>query len=180
MIEEEDERQQPSRWFPAFLGGIAIGILLTFFVMIFVQERNYVRKDEAIGHLSNSGYVVLTAQEAAALRARPESCATSEVCSNQVDVNRRLKMRSQALEANNLRLIRERDEERNQATQIRERIALQWDFTAQEGNPNLYQCRAGEQEVGAVHDCEADHNCGDPELIRALCAYRYLAQLPDL
>lgn len=180
MIEEEDEREQPSRWYPAFLGGIAVGILLTFFVMIFFQERNYVRKDEAIAHLSNNGYAVLGVQEAAALRARPENCATSEVCSNQVDVNRRLKMRSQALEANNLRLIRERDEQRNEATRLRERIVLRWDFAEQEGNPNLHKCRLGEQEVGTVHDCEADHTCGNPELIRALCAYRYMAQLPDL
>lgn len=180
IIEEEDERERPSHWFPAFLGGIAVGILVTFFVMIFFQTRDYLRKDDAIAHLSNTGFAVLTAEEARTLRARPESCATTEVCSNQIDANRRLKMRSQALEANNLRLIRERDEQRAESTRLRRLLALTWSTSPQADNPKLYKCRLGEQEVGEIHDCTADQSCTDAERASALCAYRYMARIPEL
>jgi hypothetical protein len=176
MIEEDDERERKSRWFPGFLGGMAVGILITFFVMIFFQERHYVARDEVIAHLGEEGYVVLSAREASELRGRPEHCTTSEVCSNQIEVNRRLLMRAQALEANSLRLIRERDEERAKAEGLRSRLDLEWDYEVQEDDPRLYRCRAGERDVGALHDCHADQVCDNVELMRALCAYRYASE----
>ena len=180
MIEEDDENQGPTSWWPAMIGGLAFGVLVTLVTMLLLREADYVHKDQAGAHLLGKGYEVLTPSEAAALRARPQSCLASEVCANQIDVNRRIKVRAQSLEATNRGLIRERNRHQAEAARLRERFALEWGYDEDDDDPELTRCTIGGTPVGDWHDCSADQACWNPDLIRSLCALRYMSRLPDL
>jgi hypothetical protein len=171
MIEEDAPEPPPSR-LPALLGGIVLGAFGMLITALILADRDYVPKQEAAAYLAERGYAVLTIEELSALRARPEACLTTEVCANQIDINRRFKIRFQALEANNLSLLQDRDRYRAEAQRLRERLAAEWDFTVDPDDPTLHLCTADGKEVGTWHDCMADETCDNAELIRAMCAYR--------
>jgi hypothetical protein len=176
---EEDAPEPPRSRLPALLGGIVVGALGMLITALLVADQDYVPKDEAAAYLAERGYAVLTAEEESALRARPEACLTTEVCANQIDVNRRFKMRFQALEANNLSLLQDRDRHRREAQRLRARLATEWGFAIDPDDPTLHLCTADGKEVGTWHDCVADDTCEKPELIRAVCAYRNRDWMPE-
>lgn len=160
--------------------GLVAGVTGTFGVLIYFQGENYIKKENAKTYLETQGKMVIDKSYHEKYCDQAGRCSELESnISNLEDVINELNEKVATQESDKKELTKENNRLNLRIDNLLRKFSTKWDYKVDGSNTARTKCIADGEYVGSWHDCSTDKTCGNEQLIRGMCAYRYLSSLSE-